>query len=625
MSPGADRRPRLGATPDDDGGCTFSVWAPRAREVEVVLIDGDGRPARAHALARGADGYATGRVPDVPLGARYRYRLDGVERPDPASRAQPDGVHGPSQVIAHAPVPASVGWRGRPLRELVLYELHVGLFTPDGTLDAATRELPRLVALGVTAVELMPLTAFPGARGWGYDGTYPFAVHAPYGGRAALGRFVAAAHAQGLAVVLDVVPNHLGPEGNYTGAYGPYVTDRYRTPWGDALNFDGRGSDEVRRFFIDAAVEWVEDLGVDGLRLDAIHAIVDATARPFLGELADAVHAAARRLEREVLVIAESDDNDRRVVTATEAGGLGMDAVWADDLHHALHAWLTGERAGYYADFGPPERVADALRQGWVFVGQPSRYRGRRHGSDPRGLPATRFVVCAQNHDQIGNRAGSERLTTVLDAERVKVALATILLSPFTPLLFMGEEQGETSPFPFFADFGDDALRGAVRAGRRAEIAHLPGRGEHRDPLARATFEAARLAPERAGGDERRALVAALIALRRAHVLPLGDDPPRVVRQVGDNALLLLYASPAGADPAAGALAVLIHGGDAGEAAFRLPPGPWELALSTGEPRFGGPGDPLPATLSGGEDLILPLIGPVAAAWRRAAASPTPR
>ncbi|MCB9737105.1 MAG: malto-oligosyltrehalose trehalohydrolase [Deltaproteobacteria bacterium] len=626
---GAAGRPRLGATPDDDGACTFCVWAPRAERVDVVLVGAAGAEQRAEALTRGPDGYFTGRVAGVPVGARYRYRLDGdAERPDPASRAQPDGVHGPSQVVLHAPVPESRGWRGRPLRELVLYELHVGLFTPEGTLDAATRELPRLVDLGVTAVELMPIAAFPGERNWGYDGTYPFAVHAGYGGREALGRFVASAHAQGVAVVLDVVPNHLGPEGNYTGCYGSYTTDRYRTPWGDALDFDGPGSDEVRRFFVDSAVEWVTDLGVDGLRLDAVHAIVDPTARPFLAELSDAVHAAGRRLDRAVHVIAESDDNDRRVVTATEAGGLGMDAVWADDLHHGLHAWLTGEREGYYADFGAPEAIAEALRQGWTFVGQPSRYRGRRHGSDPRGVPAARFVVCAQNHDQIGNRQGSERLTTLLDAERVKAAMALVLLSPFTPLLFMGEEHGETRPFPFFVDHGDEALREAVREGRRREIANLPGDGDAHDPLSRATFEAARLEPHRAGGDQRRALATALLALRREAILPLGDDPPRDVRQVGDNALLVLYAPPDGDDDGAAELtdlAVLVAGGAGGEATLDLPPGRWELALSTRDPRFGGPGDPLPAALDGGAETILPLPGPLAAAWRRTGGPALPR
>ncbi|MCB9788541.1 MAG: malto-oligosyltrehalose trehalohydrolase [Deltaproteobacteria bacterium] len=599
----------LGATPGPEGECSFLVWAPLRRRVDLVLPDGGG--PRVVPMQRGVDGYFRARVADAPPGTRYLYRLDGeLERPDPASRAQPDGVHGPSAVAAHAPLSPDRQWRGRPLREYVIYELHVGTFTAAGTLDAAAEHLPALAGLGITAIELMPVCQFPGARGWGYDGVYPYAVHTDYGGREALARFVQACHRHGLAVVLDVVYNHLGPEGNYLAAFGPYFTDRYRTAWGDALNFDGPGSDEVRRYFVDNAVEWVEALGVDALRLDAVHAIVDPTARPFLAELSEAVHAAAGRSGREVLVIAESDANDRRLLVGTREGGLGMDAVWADDLHHALHAWLTGERDGYYLDFGPVERLAAAFERGWTFIGQRSEYRDRRHGSDPSGLAAERFVVCAQNHDQVGNRARGERLTALVDPPRVGVALAAVLLSPFTPLVFMGDEHGEERPFPYFISHQDPDLVEAVRRGRAEEFAAFARDGELPDPASAATFASARLDRERPGAEARRALFGALLALRAEAVVPLGPDPRREAIRLGADALLLILRGPDAA------MALLLYTGDGGYLSVTLPAGRWRLALSTREPRFGDPPQALPTSLAGGTVHPLTLAGPVAAVWR---------
>ncbi|MBC7104493.1 MAG: malto-oligosyltrehalose trehalohydrolase, partial [Firmicutes bacterium] len=351
-------------------------------------------------------------------------RLDGArELPDPASRYQPLGVHGPSQVVdTRGWGRGTGGWRCPMPDEMVVYEVHVGTFTPEGTLDAVVPRLPELADLGVTAVELMPVAQFPGRRNWGYDGVYPFAVQASYGGPEALRRLVDACHARGLAVILDVVYNHLGPEGNYLAEFGPYFTDDYRTPWGRALNFDGPHSDEVRRFFIENALYWVTTFRVDGLRLDAVHAIVDRSARPFLRELVETVRREAARAGRRVYLVAESDLNDPRVIRPPELEGLGFDAQWNDDFHHALHALLTGERTGYYRDYGGLEHLARAWRGGYAYTGQYSRYRRRRHGNTPRGCPAHGFVVFSQNHDQVGNRALGERLSVLVSLEELKVA-----------------------------------------------------------------------------------------------------------------------------------------------------------------------------------------------------------
>jgi maltooligosyltrehalose trehalohydrolase len=609
----------LGAHPDGEGGCHFTVWAPLHDELALVLGGPGDLPRRTVRMERDPQnaerGYFCAHVREAPVGTRYLYRLSsGQERPDPASRSQPDGVHGASEVVLHEPRVATTGWRGRRLRDYVLYELHVGTFTAARTFDAAAARLADLVQLGVTAVELLPVFEFPGARGWGYDVAYPYAVHGAYRGRAGLVRFVQHCHAHGLAVVLDVVYNHLGPEGSYLAEYAPYFTDRYRTPWGQAFNFDGAGSDEVRRYVIDNAVEWIEALGVDGLRLDAVHAIVDPSARPVLAELSEAVHRAGRRLGREVVVIAESDANDRRLIEPRGGGGMGMDAVWADDLHHGLHAWLTGERDGYYEDFGAPEQLAACYRKGWCFTGQRSRYRQRRHGNDPSGLPAERFVVCTQNHDQVGNRARGERLTGLLDAARVRLALAAVLLSPFTPLLFMGEEYGERRPFPYFVSHLDPDLLEAVRQGRAREFAAFASGGDIPDPGAVETFEAARLDPAQPGAEPRRTLVAALLALRAETLATLGDDPPRASELLGESGLLVVLGG------SGAALGLILYAGDGDAVCPPFPAGHWELALSTDEERFGGSGrGGLPASIEGGDPAFFTPPGPLCAAYRRQA------
>ena len=391
-----------------------------------------------------------------------------------------------------------------PLAEYIIYELHVGTFSPQGTFDGAISGLDYLCELGITAVELMPVAQFPGERNWGYDGTYPFAPQNSYGGPDGLKRLVDACHCRGLAVVLDVVYNHLGPEGNYLHSFGPYFTDRYRTPWGEAVNFDGPDSDPVRHYFIANALYWLTEYHIDALRLDAVHGIYDFSARHFLRELAETVHRQGEALGRQVHVIAESDLNDVRLINPPESGGYGLDAQWNDDFHHALWALLTGERAGYYGDFGRFSDLVKAFREGFVYSGGYSAYRRRRHGSSSAEVPASRLVVFSQNHDQVGNRLRGERSGEQLTLQQLKLAAATVLLSPYLPLLFMGEEYGESAPFPYFVSHGDAELVEAVRRGRLAEFAGFAHQGSPPDPQAEATFLSAKVdQQQRRRGDQR--------------------------------------------------------------------------------------------------------------------------
>lgn len=454
----------------------FRVWAPGASTVELALRD------QRTPMRREEDGSWTTRA-RADDGDAYAFVVDGDELPDPRSGSQPDGVHARSRVVRHdAYAWQDAGFRAPPLEGAILYELHVGTFTPEGTFDGAVARLDHLVALGVTHVELLPVAAFDGTHGWGYDGVALYAPFAPYGGPEGLKRLIDACHARGLGVVLDVVYNHLGPSGNYLGRFGPYFTERYRTPWGAAVNYDDAGSDAVRRFVIDNAVGWVRDYHVDGLRLDAVHAIFDFSATHVLEELTRAVHAAGAALGKHVAVIAESDLNDPRLLHAPEAGGYGLDAQWSDDVHHALHAALTGERHGYYEDFGPLAELARALERGWAYDGRYSPHRRRRHGRGTSGLDGTRFVVFLQNHDQVGNRATGERLEHLAGAARARIGAALLLTSPFVPLLFQGEEWAASSPFQYFTSHPDEELANAVREGRKREFAAFAWQGEVPDP-----------------------------------------------------------------------------------------------------------------------------------------------
>jgi len=465
------------------------------------------------ALAKGAGGYHDAIV-DAGAGARYLFVVGGNERPDPASRLQPDGVHAPSAVVPEEFEWHDARWRGIPLDDYVIYELHVGTFTDEGTFDAIISRLDALRELGITAVELLPVAQFPGARNWGYDGVYIGAAQNTYGGPLGLKRLVDVCHARGLALVLDVVYNHLGPEGNYLAEYAPYFTDRYKTPWGLALNFDGPRSDDVRWFFIHNALQWIDEFHVDALRVDAVHAVVDHSAEPFLQDLTGAVHARAEELGRRVYTIAESDLNDPRVITPRAQLGLGFDTQWSDDFHHALHALLTREQAGYYAGFGKVSDLARVLTDGYLYTGQHSPYRGRKYGRKPATRNGAQFVVCAQNHDQVGNRMNGDRLAGLVPREKLRLAAAAVILSPFIPMLFMGEEYGETAPWQYFTSHGDPDLIEAVRRGRREEFEEFQWEGEAPDPHDEATFLRSKLQGHHPD-ESLRALYRDLLRLRR--------------------------------------------------------------------------------------------------------------
>jgi maltooligosyltrehalose trehalohydrolase len=469
----------------------FSVWAPLAgKSVELVCAD------QRFAMRADTEGYW--RVDCVParIAQGYRYSIDGAAPlPDPRSAWQPDGVHGASFLVNPDELRAisRSTFKPKPLHDAVLYELHIGTFTPEGTYAGAQTRLAHLAALGITHIELMPLATFPGKHGWGYDGVYLFAPHPAYGTPAELAQFVAAAHAQGLAVLLDVVYNHLGPDGNYLGQYAPYFTDRVRTGWGEAVNYDGAYSDGVRRFVIDNARMWLDVYGFDGLRLDAVHAIYGFEAVHVLEELACAVQAWAASSDRSVVLIAESDLNDPRLVHAPARGGYGLDAHWEDDFHHALHRVMTGETSGYYVDFAGIEDLARSLRDGYVYQGQYSAHRKRRHGRPPLDVRPEQLVVSAQNHDQIGNRAKGERLSMLLNPLQLKAVAALTILSPFVPLLFQGEEWGANTPFLYFTDHQDQELGRLVAQGRRKEFESFGWQDEVPDPQAPATFKASQL------------------------------------------------------------------------------------------------------------------------------------
>jgi maltooligosyltrehalose trehalohydrolase len=477
--------PALGAN-WRDGRCEFTIWAPFAKRVEVQLVRG----RQTVELEPIEQGYFRTQIQNLEPDSLYFLQLDGGrQRGDPASRFQPQGVFGPSRICDTSAFRwTDPQWRGIQLKDYVLYELHVGVYTSSGTFDALCEKISYLKSLGVTAVEIMPVAQFPGMRNWGYDGAFPFAVQNTYGGPHGLHRFVDACHREGLAVVLDVVYNHLGPEGNFLGEFGPYFTDRYRTPWGQAINFDGPHSDHVVRYFVENALYWLEQFHIDALRLDAIHGIFDRNAQPFLSLLSTVVDDLARRCRRNIYLIAESDLNDPVFVRRREDGGYGLHAQWNDDFHHALHALQTGERTGYYCDFGSLSHLRTAFQNGYVYSGQYSTFRQCRHGAPFAILKRSQLVVFSQNHDQIGNRGGGERSGTLIDFEAQKLSAGAVLLSPFLPLLFMGEEYGETAPFLYFTDHSDPALGIAVRDGRRAEFAGFHGIEEVPDPQDESTF-----------------------------------------------------------------------------------------------------------------------------------------
>lgn len=482
---------RIGVNHLENKSYEFVVWAPFLETVSLKIVS---PYPKSILMEQDQRGYWRTVLHEGEQDTCYYYRLDDEkDRPDPASHYQPKGVHGPSQVIDHSFHWHDEHWGGVNLAEMIIYELHIGTFTPDGVFDAVIHRLDELKNMGVNAVEIMPIAQFPGNRNWGYDGVFPYAVQNSYGGPAGFKRLVNECHKKGISVILDVVYNHMGPEGNYLREYGPYFTGRYKTPWGDAINFDDKYSNEVRNFFIENALYWFRHYHVDVLRLDAVHAIFDMEAKHFLYELSERVEEFSQQEGRKFSLIAESDLNDPRVVMPRDCGGYGIDGVWSDDFHHALHTLLTGEDQGYYVDFGEIGHLVKAIEDGFVYSGEYSRFRKKNHGNSSTGIPASKLVIFSQNHDQIGNRMLGERLSALVPYEALKLVAGTMLLSPYIPLLFMGEEYGEDSPFLYFVSHCDSALIEAVREGRKKEFNDFQWKGEPPDPQSVQTFLASKL------------------------------------------------------------------------------------------------------------------------------------
>ena len=595
-----------GASVQPDG-VKFSWWAPRLRNAKVVI---EGDSPRTIDLNFSGDGQVSGFAEGLRAGEDYMLMLAGGRRiPDPVSRWQPHGVHGPSRVVDPSVFYwTDRPWRGLPLKDLLLYELHTGTFTPEGTFESIVPKLPYLRDLGITAVELMPVAEFPGGRNWGYDGVGLYAPQSTYGGPAGLRTLIDACHRSGLAVVLDVVYNHVGPEGNYLSEFGPFFTDAYRSPWGEAINFDGPDSDGVRRFFIDNALYWLTEFHIDALRLDAIHAIFDFGAHHILEELAAAVHAQAERLGRQAWVIAESDLNDPRVIRPRHLGGYGVDAQWSDDFHHSLLTALTGETRGYLGDYDGLPSMSKAIADGFVYHGQYSRYRRRRHGASSKDRPGEQFVVFTQNHDQIANTLQGVRLAGRLSPPQQKLAAAILLFSPFLPLLFMGQEYGETAGFHYFTDHGDPDLIEAVRKGRREEIGAFLA-GEFVDPQDASTFALCKLNWDLPGQTPHAGILAwhrDCLALRKQEPCLSNCRKDLVKVNSGDGKWLTLERR----DPSGSRALLVCNFSEDGLAVPMPSPGDaWTLRLWSGDARYG---DALPEP-SPGDDMTV-RMAPFAAA-----------
>lgn len=522
--------------------CRFSVWAPlRERMVLHIVYPAEQKLE----MEKQQDGTFVLDVPAVEPGWKYYFMPDAQkDLPDPASHYQPEGVHGPSEVVDHEAFQWNdIQWKGIPFQDLIIYELHVGTFSAGGTFESAIALLDDLVATGINAIELMPVAQFPGNRNWGYDGVYPFAVQNSYGGPEGLKKFVDACHQKGIAVFLDVVYNHLGPDGNFLSEYGPYFTNRYHCPWGDAINMDGDWSDGVRDYFSDNPLHWFTHYHIDGLRLDAIHSIFDNGAVSIWQLMHDKITLLEQQLGRSLYMIAESDLNSPRVLKEPEQGGHGFDAQWLDDFHHALYVLLNNKDTERYKDFGRIEQLAKAYTDGFVMSGEYVEFRKRRYGASSAGIPGNRFVAFINNHDQCGNRIGGEPLSLLVDFERLKLAAAALLLSPYVPMLFMGEEYGSDSPFFFFVDYADEALSKAIREGRQKEFSTFNNAGEMPDPIAEKTFQDCILDWEKRHTGRYRIInewYKTLISFRKKNSILLNFNKDNIRAQVIDQDVLIL-------------------------------------------------------------------------------------
>jgi maltooligosyltrehalose trehalohydrolase len=508
----------------DKNRCEFRIWAPKAKTLHL-LIEGKSQPI---AMNRQNYGYWSNRIEDISPGVRYRYQINDAESyPDPASLSQPDGVHGASEVIDLSDFQwTDDNWKGIPLNEMIQYELHPGTFTPEGNFNGVGSKIKYLKHLGVNTIELTPVAQFSGHRNWGYDGVYPFAVQNTYGGAKGLMELVNECHHNEMAVILDVVYNHFGPEGNYSSMFGHYFSEKYLTPWGQPVNFDGAYSDAVRNFVVQNALMWCRDFHIDGLRLDAVHAIYDFSAKHIMQELAENIEELGRETGKYYCLIAESHLNDVRYIKPISAGGYGLDGQWSDDFHHAVHTLATGENKGYYADFGEPQQLSKAIKDAFVFDGVYSRFRKKTYGNSTRDIKGEQFVIFSQNHDQVGNRLHGDRLISVAGFEMAKVVAATMFLTPNVPMLFMGEEYGERNPFYYFVSHLDFELNRLVREGRKREFSDFYDE-EARDPDDAETFEASKLSWNIDNDNEKKGMFGfyrELIRLRKSHqVLRLTD------------------------------------------------------------------------------------------------------
>ena len=576
-----------------EGRAAFLVWAPLKDEVRIRIASPQ---ERLIPLEKDQFGYHFGKAEGIAPGSLYMVRLsDGEEFPDIASISQSKGVHGPSEVTDEAFSWTDQSWRGLPLEEYVVYELHIGTFSKEGTFEGAIPYLAELKELGVSAIEVMPVAQFPGNRNWGYDGVFPFAAQTSYGGLDGLKTLVNACHDAGLAVILDVVYNHLGPEGNFFKAFGPYFTDRYMTPWGEAINFDGAYSYGVREYFIQNALFWLDNCHIDALRLDAIHAILDASAaEPFLAELSKRVNERAETLGRRIYLIGETFMDDNRVIQKREFGGLGLDALWNDDFHHAVHAYLTNERVGYYEDYGRLKDLKATMKDAFVYQGQYSSYFKRAHGTPSKGFSGKHFVVFSQNHDQAGNRMLGERLVSLAGFEKAKLAAAFVVFSPYVPLFFMGEEYAEKAPFLYFIDHEDPELIEAVRKGRKEEFASFAWQGEPPDPYALETFEASRLnhaLKQEGPHKEMLAFYKEILALRRRFSFLSTLDKEAQELVLFEKSQTLFIAR--GSQPDMGYL-IFHFGKERSSLLLPFAKGEYQKALDSAEPKWNGQGSSLP-------------------------------
>ncbi len=584
--------------------CQFTVWAPQAQQVAVKIIS----PAERLLLMQAAKfGYWQLTADQIAPGTTYFYQLDeSLERPDPASQFQPEGVHGPSQVIDHTTFTWNDStWANRPLEDLIIYELHVGTFTPEGTFAAIAARLPYLKDLGVNTLQIMPIAQFPGNRNWGYDGTYPYAVQDSYGGPDRLKQLVDTCHQHGIAVLLDVVYNHFGPEGCYVGHYAPYYTERFKGVWGNALNFDGPESYGVRNYFIQNALYWFETFHVDGLRIDASDHIVDLNAKHFLQELAEVTADLSQRHDRKFYLIAENDLSDVRVTRPASQGGYGLDAQWNDAFHHCVHTLLTGEQLGYYQDYGRCEQLAKAFKQGFVYSWDYSPNRKRWHGSDSSDLPGHRMVVCIQNHDQVGNRILGDRLTHLISFEALKVAAAALFFSPNIPLLFMGEEYAEDAPFLYFVSHADPELIAAVRAGRKAEFAHFHQEQDYVDPESEEAFQRSKLQWESCHQGHHQVMLdfyQHLIQLRRTlPALKQLNKQNLTAIALEDEKVLLLHRWCEGDQ----VFCLLNFSQVERSLTPTIPIGNWQKVLDSASEKWLGPGPVMPETLQVGQSIAI--------------------